>query len=175
MGRLLGHKHVDDLLLSFARVLKRVPNAKLIVIGDGDEKGRLVSLTQELGIGSSVKFTGSVEDKEKIRLMKSSELLVLPSTDEGWGIVITEAIACGLNTISYDIPALREQARFFHSVVLVPPRNVDALAQAIEHSLSEGNHDIVLADSAVVRSDFTWVRRAEELEQFLSQVIKGRD
>jgi len=175
VGRLLKHKHVDDLLRSFARVLKREPNAKLIVIGDGDEKGRLVSLAQELGIGSSVNFTGFVEDKEKIRLMKSSELLVLPSTDEGWGNVITEAIACGLNTISYDIPALREQTRFFHSIVLVPPHNLDALARAIEHSLSKGDHHSVLADSAKVRSDFTWMRRAEELEQFLYQVTKGRD
>ena len=175
VGRLLKHKHVDDLLLSFARVLKSEPNAKLIVIGDGDEKGRLVSLTRELGIGGSVNFTGFVEDREKIRLMKSSELLVLPSTDEGWGNVITEAIACGLNTISCDIPALREQARFFHSIVLVPPHDIDALARAIEHSLSKGDHDSVLADSARVRSDFTWMRRAEELEQFMYQVIKGRD
>lgn len=174
VGRLLKHKHVDDLLLSFVRVLKREPNAKLIVIGDGDEKSKLVSLAQELGIGGSVNFTGFVEDKEKIRLMKSSELLVLPSTDEGWGNVITEAIACGLNTISYDIPALREQTRFFHSIVLVSPRNVDALTIAIEHSLSKVDHDSVVADSAKVRSDFTWLRRAEELEQFLYQVTKGR-
>ena len=175
VGRLLKHKHVDDLLLSFARVLKSAPDAKLIVIGDGDEKGRLLSLAHELDIHRSVNFTGFVEDKEKIRLMKSSELLVLPSTDEGWGNVITEAIACGLNTISYDIPALREQTQFFHSIVLVPPRNVDALARAIEHSLGKGENDNVVADSTKVRSDFTWVRRAEELEQFLSQVIKGRD
>ena len=175
VGRLLGHKHVDDLLLSFARVLERMPNAKLIVIGDGDEKGRLVSLAQDLGIGGSVNFTGFVEDREKIRLMKSSELLVLPSTDEGWGNVITEAIACGLNTVSYDIPALREQTQFFHSIVLVPPRNVNALATAMEHSLSKGDHDSVMADSDKIRSDFTWMRRAEELEQFLHQVIKGFD
>jgi glycosyltransferase involved in cell wall biosynthesis len=175
VGRLLKLKHVDDLLLSFARVLKREPNAKLIVIGDGDEKGRLVSLAQQIGIGGSVNFTGFVEDKKKIRLMKSSELLVLPSTDEGWGNVITEAIACGLNTISYDIPALREQTRFFHSIVLVPPHNLVALARAIEHSLSQVDHHTVVADSAKVRSDFTWMRRAEELEQFLYQVTKRRD
>lgn len=175
VGRLLKHKHVDDLLLSFAQVLKQMPNAKLIVIGDGDEKGRLVSLAQELGIGGSVNFTGFVEDREKVRLMKSSELLVLPSTDEGWGNVITEAIACGLNTIGYDIPALREQAQFFHSIVLVPSRNVDALATAMAHLLSKGVHGSVMVDSAKIRSDFAWMRRAEELEQFLYQITKGRD
>jgi glycosyltransferase involved in cell wall biosynthesis len=140
------------------------------VIGDGDEKGKLVSLAKQLGIERSVKFTGFVKDNEKIRIMKSSELLVLPSTDEGWGSVITEAIACGLNTISYDIPALREQKRFFRSLVLVPPRNIDALAKAIEQSLTREGHSSVAVDSALVRSDFTWIRRAEELERFLRQV-----
>jgi glycosyltransferase involved in cell wall biosynthesis len=174
VGRLLKHKHVDDLLISFARVLKSERNAKLIVIGDGDEKNKLVSLAQELGIGGSVNFTGFVGDKEKIRLMKSSELLVLPSTEEGWANVVTEAVYCGLTAVAYDIPALREQSRFFHSIVLVPARNIDALAGAIEQSLNRTDHGNVVADSAIIRSNFTWMRRAEELQQFL-YLIKQRD
>jgi glycosyltransferase involved in cell wall biosynthesis len=175
VGRLLRHKHVDDLLSAFAIVKEREPNANLVVIGDGDERSKLVSLADELGVKGSVNFTGLVDDEEKIRLMKSSELLVLPSTDEGWGNVITEAIACGLKTVGYDIPALREQTKFFSSLVLAPPGKIDALAQAIGQTLTNGDESSVAVDSAVAHSDFTWMRRAEELEQFLREVKEGRD
>jgi glycosyltransferase involved in cell wall biosynthesis len=175
VGRLLKHKHVDELLSAFAIVKEREPNANLVVIGDGDERSKLVSLADELGVKGSVNFTGFVDDEEKIRLMKSSELLVLPSTDEGWGNVITEAIACGLKTVGYDIPALREQTKFFSSLVLVPPGKIDALAQAIGQTLTNGDESSVAVDSALVHSDFTWMRRAEELEQFLREVKEGRD
>ena len=175
VGRLLKHKHVDDLLIAFKQVLSQEPQARLLVIGDGDERQRLTNLAGELQVSNSVWFTGFVDDEEKLRLMKSCELLVLPSTDEGWGNVITEAIACGLNTLAYDIPALREQAQYFKSLVLIPPREIDALADAIHQSLKIPRRSRVAADTELIRSSFTWSKSAQELERFLRQVVSGVD
>jgi glycosyltransferase involved in cell wall biosynthesis len=171
VGRLLKHKHVNDLLQAFAKVHATEPSARLLIIGDGEERNSLVSLAEKLQLANSLQFTGYVEDREKFRLMKSCELLVLPSTDEGWGNAVTEAIACGLSTICYDIPALREQARFFSSIQLVPPRDLTALTNAILNTFSHGS-GLVEEDSKTVRSDFTWSRRAEELAAFLRLVSK---
>jgi len=174
VGRLLKHKHVDDLLQAFSNVRATEPSARLLIIGDGEERSSLVSLTERLQLKNSVQFTGHVEDKEKFRLMKSCELLVLPSTDEGWGNVVTEAIACGLATIGYDIPALREQAQFFSSIQLVPPRDLTALSNAILKTFGQAGKEQVEKDSKSVRSDFTWSRRAAELAAFLKLVSVNR-
>ena len=172
VGRLLKHKHVGDLLQAFAKVRARELSARLLIIGDGEDRSSLVALAEKLEMTDSVRFTGYVGDREKFRLMKSCELLVLPSTDEGWGNAVTEAIACGLNTICYDIPALREQAQFFSSIQLVPPRDISALSNAILNKLSQGSRKLVERDSQIIRSDFTWRRRAEELAAFLRLVSK---
>jgi glycosyltransferase involved in cell wall biosynthesis len=172
VGRLLKHKHIADLLQAFAKVRAREPSARLLIIGDGEERASLVALAEKLKMTGSVRFTGYVGDKEKFRLMKSCELLVLPSTDEGWGNAVTEAIACGLNTICYDVPALREQAQFFSSIQLVPPRDVAALSNAILNTIGQGGSKLVEKDSRIIRSDFTWSRRAEELAAFLRLVSK---
>jgi glycosyltransferase involved in cell wall biosynthesis len=174
VGRLLPHKHVDDLLNAFAKVRAKESDARLLIIGDGEERNSLVSTAEKLGIADSVRFTGVVGDAEKFRLMKSCELLVLPSTDEGWGIVVTEAIACGLSTICYDIPALREQARFFPSMQLVPARDVVSLYHAILHTISHPDRERIEVDSKLVRSDFNWQRRAEELADFLRTIVTNR-
>jgi glycosyltransferase involved in cell wall biosynthesis len=173
-GRLVRHKHVDELLEAFAKVHEYEPEATLLVIGDGEERAVLEGMAHSLGFTNSVGFTGIVNEREKFRLMKSCSMLVLPSTAEGWGIVITEAISCGLRTISYNIPALREQSRFFRTLRLVQPHNIDDLANAIRESLRTSYNSDLSSDCAIVRSDFTWEKRAEEFERFLSRVVSMR-
>jgi glycosyltransferase involved in cell wall biosynthesis len=170
-GRLVRHKHVDELLKAFAKVHEYEPKATLLVIGDGEERAVLEAMAHSLGIANLVGFAGIVDDREKFRLMKSCSVLVLPSTAEGWGIVITEAILCGLRTISYNIPALREQSRFFRSLRLVQPHSIDDLANAIRESLKTSYDSGVSSDSALARSNFTWEKRAEDLERFLNRVV----
>jgi glycosyltransferase involved in cell wall biosynthesis len=173
-GRLVSYKHVDELLKAFAKVHEYEPKATLLVIGDGEERAALEALAHSLGIADLVRFTGFVDNREKFRLMKSCSVLVLPSTAEGWGIVITEAIFCGLRTIGCNIPALREQGRLFRSLQLVQPHTIDDLANAIRESLRTSCDSDLSSDSAQVRSNFTWEKRAEELERFLNRVISVR-
>jgi glycosyltransferase involved in cell wall biosynthesis len=173
-GRLVRHKHVGELLKAFAKVHEYEPEATLLVIGDGEERAVLEAMAHSLGIADLVRFTGIVDDREKFRLMKSCSVLVLPSTAEGWGIVITEAIFCGLRTIGYDIPALREQSRLFRSLRLVQPHSIDDLANAIRESLRTSFDSDLSSDSALVRSNFTWEKRGEEFERFLNEVVSIR-
>lgn len=105
VGRLLSHKHVDTLIKAVSIIKKT--NSKIVcrIIGSGPEGKKLRNLQQKLGLEKNIIFHGEVaEDKEVFSLMKSSSVFVLPSTREGFGIVVLEANACGLPVITINHP-----------------------------------------------------------------------
>ncbi len=99
-GRLIKEKNVDMLLQAVNHLRKTVPDIKCHIIGDGPEKERLIGLAGEHGLLDNVKFYGFMEYDEIIAYMKSSKSLVLPSSREGFGIVVIEAFACGVPVIT---------------------------------------------------------------------------
>jgi glycosyltransferase involved in cell wall biosynthesis len=99
-GRLLSNKNVDVLIKAI-----KINPVKTIIIGDGPELNRLKKLTRELKLEKFIVFKGFVKDKKKVySLMKSSRVFVLPSSREGFGIVVLEANACGLPVITVNSP-----------------------------------------------------------------------
>jgi glycosyltransferase involved in cell wall biosynthesis len=103
-GRLLRHKNADKVLQALPEVKKAFPHIKFIIIGDGPEKKRLEELSHCLNLESNVRFMGFVEENKLFSYMKSSKLLVLPSSREGFGMVALEARACGLPVLTVDEP-----------------------------------------------------------------------
>ena len=101
VGRLLSHKKVDILINSVQLVKNKYPNVKCLIIGDGPEKENLITLTEDLDLNNNVDFLGFIENHNDIYShMKSSKVFVLPSTREGFGIVVIEANACGIPVIT---------------------------------------------------------------------------
>lgn len=102
-GRFLNHKNVDFIIRSVSLIKKTNPNLKCIIIGDGPEKENLLKLTKELNLEKNIIFKGFIESHDKVlSLIKSSKVFVLPSTREGFGIVVIEANACGIPVITID-------------------------------------------------------------------------
>ena len=102
-GRLLPHKNVDVLLKAVSNLKGKKPEISLFVVGEGPELKKLQTLSIELGIQKNVRFFGFFEDHHEVYgLMKSSQIFVLPSTREGFGISALEANACGLPIITTD-------------------------------------------------------------------------
>lgn len=100
-GRLLKHKNVDVLIKSIHLVKKKIPGIKCSIVGDGPEKESLEELTNKLQLKNNIKFYGFLEKQEDVfSLIKSSKVLVLPSTREGFGMVVIEANACGVPVIT---------------------------------------------------------------------------
>jgi glycosyltransferase involved in cell wall biosynthesis len=102
LGRLAEYKRIDLLLRLWDRV-RPVVGGRLIIAGDGPERGYLESLA-----GPGVTFTGRVSEQEKHRLLGSAWLLVHPALIEGWGIVVAEAAVRGTPTVGFDVPGLRD-------------------------------------------------------------------
>jgi phosphatidyl-myo-inositol dimannoside synthase len=80
-------KGVDRVIEAFPQVLEKLPTAVLRIVGDGSDRARLQALTRSLGIDERVRFLGAVDDDALKRLYASSDLLALPSTQEGFGLV----------------------------------------------------------------------------------------
>lgn len=99
-GRLIKEKNLDLLLRALSEVKNTMPGIKCHIIGEGPEKERLVKLAFERGLESSVSFREFMEYDEVITRIKSSKLFVLPSSREGFGIVVIEAFACGVPVIT---------------------------------------------------------------------------
>lgn len=98
-------KRVDDVILVFQEVLEKVPS-KLLLVGDGPERPRLEMMSRELGIWNEVKFLGKQDMVEE--LLAISDLFVLPSEHESFGLAALEAMACEVPVISSNIGGLTE-------------------------------------------------------------------
>lgn len=99
-GRLIKEKNVDLLLKAIKIVKEDINDIKCFIIGEGPERLNLENLAYELEIMNNIVFIDFLDKhSEMISLMKSSKILVLPSTREGFGIVVIEANACGLPVV----------------------------------------------------------------------------
>jgi glycosyltransferase involved in cell wall biosynthesis len=94
VGRLVGWKAVDILLDSFALVNEKVP-AQLEIVGDGPERARLEAQAGRLGLSQNVVFRGWLDPEDCARRMRSSDVFVSAALQEGGGIAVLEAMACG--------------------------------------------------------------------------------
>jgi len=102
VGRLIREKNVDILLEAVKLVQDDMPDVKCCIIGTGPEKEQLLELAAscELLDDGNVRFFDFMEYAEMIARMKSSKVLVLPSSREGFGMVVVEAFACGVPVVT---------------------------------------------------------------------------
>src|SRR5207247_1514684 len=80
-------------------VLLQHPETIYLIVGDGDDRQRLEALASEFAVQDKVRFAGPVADEELADYYRLADVLVMPSTGEGFGIVFLEAMACAINVI----------------------------------------------------------------------------
>lgn len=137
VARLVEKKGTAYLLKAFAEVVKKIPDARLNIIGDGPLRAALQTLTHELALQNNVVFHG-VQAHSVVRdQLRESSALVLPSVTaangdaEGLGMVLLEAAATGLPTIGTRHGGIPEAVRDGETGLLVEERNVNQLADAM--------------------------------------------
>lgn len=111
VGRLFPEKSVDTLIKSVPHIVKKNPNIHLILVGTGYLRPKLEKLVHDLKIETYVTFLGLVSEEDKILAFNASDIFILPSLAELEGMVVLEAMACGLPIIISD--AEMSASRFF--------------------------------------------------------------
>lgn len=130
LGRLNPTKGIFDLPKIWKRVVEKIPKTKLIIIGGGEKwRGQLHSQIKDLGLSENIKVTGFVSEEEKYKLLSQSKVFVFPSYEEGWGIVVAEAMATGLPVVAYNLPAYKEI--FPDAIMSVRTGDIDALSNSV--------------------------------------------
>jgi glycosyltransferase involved in cell wall biosynthesis len=100
VGRLAKEKNQGFLLSAFAHILPDLPNARLVLVGEGDDRQRLERLAHSLGIRGCVRFVGAVPHEAVGDYYQAADLFLFPSTSETQGIVVLEALAAGLPVVA---------------------------------------------------------------------------
>ena len=132
-GRLRPQKDFSTLLMAFARVRAR-RRARLLILGEGPDRGRLEALVQQLGITADVSLPGSTSNP--YAYLTHATAFVLSSRWEGLPTVLVEALRCGAPVIATDCPSgPREILADGRYGKLVPVGDVDALADAMDAAL----------------------------------------
>ncbi len=172
VGRLIREKNVDVLLASLDHISDVRPCVKCHIIGDGPEKERLVGLTAGRGLLNNVSFFGFMGYEEVIARIKSSKILVLPSTREGFGIVVLEAFACGVPVITVKSPRNAAYKLVNEKTGSVVNLDVRELGNAICTLISDGT---LREKMAIFTKDaakkFDWDKIAQELSCFYEELI----
>ncbi len=157
LGRLKAYKSVDMLIAAFRKTLESVPDARLIVAGDGEERFALEAFATDLGLEDQVEFVGKISERQKTRLLQRAWVFVNPSMMEGWGITTIEANACGTPVVASDVPGLRDSVSDLHSGYLVQYGDVNEMADKITYLLRNHKERQKMATNAVEwAQNFDW-------------------
>jgi glycosyltransferase involved in cell wall biosynthesis len=129
-------KNIALLMRAFARVVKTVPDAQLVLVGDADP-ARLRCLADEFKICDHMQFTGEIPDDALVRFYREASVLAIPSEQEGLGIVGLEAMACGLPVVSTRCGGPESFVLHDKTGLLVEPNNEAQMADALHYLLTD--------------------------------------
>lgn len=127
-------KRLEDVVRIFARVARRIPS-RLLLVGDGPDRGRAQLLAEQEGIASRVIFLGKQESVAE--LLACSDLLVLPSESEAFGLAALEGMSCGVPVVATDVGGVPEVVTHGETGFLAPVGAVDEMAEAAVELLSD--------------------------------------
>ncbi|MBX3385214.1 MAG: glycosyltransferase family 4 protein [Phycisphaeraceae bacterium] len=154
-GRLIGLKRVDLLIDAFARLADRRPDWDLLIIGDGPERAALEARVPER-LRGRVAFAGFVNDGHTLAsLYRACDAMVLPSNSEAWGLVLNEALACGLAVVASDVVgAAADLIVDGYNGRVFANEDLDSLTDALSEVTHSTNIDRMRANSPAVLASY---------------------
>lgn len=172
LGRLRHYKRIDLLVRAMRLVLEEVPRAKLTIAGTGESLYDLQNLVHQLELSEAIRFQGFVSEDEKAALLQAAWIMVSPSQKEGWGMTVIEAAACGVPSVAFDVPGLRDSIRDGVTGLLVKETTPEALAVAICRCLKDHNLRAELGTEARKwAQQYSWDESAHRFLQVLEQAV----
>ncbi len=143
-------KRVKDVVRIFARIRKAMP-ATLVMIGDGPERGDAEREAEQLGVAESVRFLGRLDRVASI--LQASDLFLLPSQSESFGLAALEAMACGAPAVASRVGGLPEVIEDGVSGLLELPGSVEAMGRRAVELLQHPGRYAAMREAAIAQAN----------------------
>jgi len=170
VARLHYQKGMSYFLNAIPPILKLFPDACFLVVGDGPEQGKLLQIARNLNILQNVQFLGNRQDVDDI--LSILDIFVLASLWEGLPLSLLEAMRAGIPIVATDVDGNRDVIEDGISGLLVPPKNGEALAQAVIKILHTPSLTKNLVEKAKTRlqTDFSLENMLQKTQQIYREL-----
>ena len=159
------------LLRAYAKLLQTYPELELVLVSKPLPGGKTEKLVKKLGLEDKIQFVSGISTEQMVKFYAEASVAVVPSVYEGFGLPAGEAMACGVPVVSTDGGALPEVVG--DAGVIVPAKNVDAMASAIDELLRDPARRIALGQAGRQRilEKFCWQVCAREMSEYYREVL----
>lgn len=175
VGRFYEAKDYPNMLRAFSHVVREHPDSHLLIVGDGPLRPEMESLVRELGVSECVRFLGIRRDV--VHLMCAADAYVISSAWEGMANVLLEASASALPIVATDVGGNREVVIDGETGFLVPPKDPEALADAMLRMMSlseEERRRVGEAGRRYIESTYSLDRVVEMWEEIYMELLSSK-
>lgn len=163
------YKGTDELIHAVARLSSNIPDSQLVAVGGGDDLPRLRQIAVDVGIADRVHFFENLSREEVAACYANADVFALPSTGEGFGLVFLEAMAFAKPVVGVSCGGTTDVVEDGINGLLVPSRDAERLAQALERLLLDESLRAELGrrGGAIVRQKYQFDVFEAKLEEIL--------
>ncbi|MEO1446822.1 MAG: MSMEG_0565 family glycosyltransferase [Cyanobacteria bacterium J06635_11] len=176
IGGIEPRKNSIRLLKAFAQVRQQKPNAKLVIAGGAtlfdyqDYRRDFMALVKQLNLTDALVLPGVVADDALPELYRLADAFVFPSIQEGWGLVVLEAIASGIPVLTANQAPFTEFLSH-SSAHLVNPTDIDAIAQAMTNIINPNISQQLIYNSQKIIERYSWEASAKKHLNLYHQLV----
>lgn len=176
VGRLVPHKRLEHALATVKVLREEFPDITLTVVGDGWWADQLHARAMHEQVTDVVEFTGFVDDATKHRLLARSQVHLMPSLKEGWGISVMEAASHGVPSVAYRSAGGVSESVLDEMTGLLVDDDPAAFTAAVRRLLTDAQLRAELGEAARLRAvTFTWEQTAKSFAVVLTGALKRGD
>jgi glycosyltransferase involved in cell wall biosynthesis len=174
VGSLIPRKGLPFLVEAAKKVVKNKDDTKFLIVGDGPLRNQLSDLIKSANLSGNFKFFGNLKDDLLPAVYNCADVFVLPSIQEGQGIVLLEAQASGKPVVAFDIGGVNETVQNKETGLLVNRGNIDELAEALLKLLTDKvmREKMGLNGNRFVSENYTWDICAQKMLTVYSEASK---
>ena len=172
-GRIHPKKGLDILAKSFSSFAKDRENVRLVIAGPDENgyKSKIKSILKNEDILDKVIFTGTLSGNNKLAVLRSANMFVLPSYSEGFSMAVLEAMACGLPVVITNKCNFPEVGKYKAGIIIEP--DINQLGRELENLISNPDLCKEMGENGkkLVREKFTWDKIVNQMINFYEEII----
>jgi len=172
VARLYPVKGIKYAIIAMDSIRKVVPNSRLLIVGEGEEKEELLKLCADLNLNNQIRFIGEIPNSQIPSHLSLADVFLLPSLSEGFPVSILEAMAAGLPIVASNIGGIPEIVIEGKNGYLANPKDPNGIADRVIRILSNDQLRKEMGNNSYTLSKkYNWDTLAEQVEEIYSKIV----